>query len=110
MTSPIINLSALEPLYLPHEMPTHHRVRAKKEGEPAELVKGRRPSEIVITQNLRHYVTEWKDTDYAGASDTTRELFITGSAETTRLKTAMETLYPSDIISVRERRLRLLYF
>ncbi len=74
MTSPIINLSALEPLYLPHEMPTHHRVRAKKEGEPAELVKGRRPSEIVIAQNLRHYVTEWRDTDYAGASDTTREL------------------------------------
>ncbi len=74
MTSPIINLSALEPLYLPHEMPTHHRVRAKKEGEPAELVKGRRPSDIVIAQNLRHYVTEWRDTDYAGASDTTREL------------------------------------
>ncbi|RJQ43842.1 MAG: restriction endonuclease subunit R [Nitrospiraceae bacterium] len=55
-------------------MPTHHRVRAKKEGEPAELVKGRRPSDIVIAQNLRHYVTEWRDTDYAGASDTTREL------------------------------------
>ncbi|MBI5676339.1 MAG: DEAD/DEAH box helicase family protein [Nitrospirae bacterium] len=74
MQSPIINLSALEPIYLPHEMPTHHRVRAKKEGEPAEKVKGRRPSEIQIAQNLRRYVTEWRESDYTGASDTTREL------------------------------------
>ena len=42
-------------------MPTHHRVRAKKEGEPAEKVKGRRPSEIQIAQNLRRYVTEWME-------------------------------------------------
>ncbi|MEK7867937.1 MAG: DEAD/DEAH box helicase family protein, partial [Candidatus Omnitrophota bacterium] len=55
-------------------MPTHHRVRAKKEGEPAEKVKGRRPSEIQIAQNLRRYVTEWRESDYIGASDTTREL------------------------------------
>lgn len=74
MPSPIINLSALEPLYLPHETPTHHRVRAKKEGEPAEVIKGRRSSDIVIAQNLRRYVAEWRESDYAGASDTTREL------------------------------------
>ncbi len=74
MTSPIINLSALEPLYQPHEMPTHHRIRAKKEGEPAEVINGRRPSGIIIAQNLRRYVAEWRETDYAGASDTTREL------------------------------------
>ncbi|MFQ5455254.1 MAG: hypothetical protein ACE5EA_03485 [Nitrospirota bacterium] len=74
MSSPIINLAALEPLYLPHEMPTHHRVRAKREGEPAEIVKGRRPTDIVIVQNLRQCVSEWREADYAGASDTTREL------------------------------------
>jgi type III restriction enzyme len=74
LTSPIINLSALEPLYQPHEMPTHHRVRAKRGGEPAEIIKGRRPCDIVIAQNLRRYVTEWREADYAGASDTTREL------------------------------------
>lgn len=28
MPSPNINLSALEPLYLPHEMPFHYRIRA----------------------------------------------------------------------------------
>jgi len=74
MTSPIINLSALEPLYLPHKMPEFHRIRAKREGEPAEIIKGRRPSEITIAQNLRRYVSEWRDADYTGASDTTREL------------------------------------
>jgi len=74
MTSPIINLSALEPLYLPHKMPEFHRIRAKREGEPAEIIKGRRPSEIIIAQNLRRYVSEWRDADYTGASDTTREL------------------------------------
>ncbi|MEW6110022.1 MAG: DEAD/DEAH box helicase family protein [Nitrospirota bacterium] len=74
MTSPIINLSALEPLYLPHEMPSHHRIRAEREGEPAKIVKGRRPSDITIAQNLRREVTVWRETDYAGASDTTREL------------------------------------
>jgi len=74
MTIPIINISSLEPLYLPHKMPEFHRIRAKKEGEPAEKVKGRRPSEIVIAQNLRRYVSEWRDADYIGASNTTREL------------------------------------
>lgn len=74
MPSPIINLSALEPLYLPHEMPTYHRVRAKKEDEPAEKVKGRRPSEIRIAQNLRREVAVWRETDYTGASEI-KELF-----------------------------------
>lgn len=36
MTSPIINLSALEPLYLPHEMPSFHRIRSEREGESAK--------------------------------------------------------------------------
>lgn len=71
MPSPIINLSALEPF----EMPSAHRIRAEREGEAARVVKGRRPSDIVIAQNLRRHVTEWRETDYAGASDTTRELF-----------------------------------
>lgn len=74
MTDPIINIAALEPLYLPHEMPTCHRVRAKKEGDPAEVVKGRRPSDVTIAQNLRPEVNMWHEADYPRASDTTREL------------------------------------
>src|SRR3989304_3655285 len=74
MTSPIINLSALEPLYLPHKMPESPGIGEKRGGGPAEIIKGRRPSEITIAQNLRRYVSEWRDADYTGASDTTREL------------------------------------
>ncbi len=73
MTSPIINLAALEPLYAPHEEPNFHKVRSEK-GQPAKVVKGRRPSVITIAQNLRTFLKAWRESDYAGASDTTREL------------------------------------
>ena len=73
MSEGALNLSALEPLFAPHEEPNLHRVRAK-DGQPAEAKRGRRPSPIVIAQNLRRFVKEWRETDYPGASDTTREL------------------------------------
>lgn len=73
-TSPVVNLEALEPLYAPHEEPNRHRIRAEHEGEPARIVKGRRPTDIVIAQTLRSHVKMWRESDYAGASDTTREL------------------------------------
>ncbi len=69
-----INPSALEPLFAPWEEPDSHRVRAEKEGEPAKIVKGRRPSPIVIAQNIRGAVREWREGFYAGGSDTTRHL------------------------------------
>jgi type III restriction enzyme len=74
MSSPVVNISALEPLFAPHEEPTKHRVRAQREGEPAQIVPIRRPSPIVIVNNLRRVVREWRETDYPGSSDTTREL------------------------------------
>ena len=46
MSSPIVNPTALEPLFAPHEEPNFHRVRAEKPGDPAKVVKGRRPSPI----------------------------------------------------------------
>jgi type III restriction enzyme len=70
----IVNVAALEPIYKPHEEPTHHRVRAKTEGARAEIVKGRRPTAITIAQNLRRMVGEWRQCEYPGASDTTRGL------------------------------------
>jgi hypothetical protein len=36
--SVIVNPEALEPLFAPWEEPTRHRVRAKREGDPAEVV------------------------------------------------------------------------
>ncbi len=74
--SVIVNPEALEPLFAPWEEPTRHRVRAKRPEEPAEVVQGRRPSSIVIAQNLRRDVGEWRQAEYAGASDTTRELLM----------------------------------
>lgn len=73
MSSPIINLSAVEPLYKSHEEPNFHRIRAEKDG-PAKTVSGRRPSPVIIANTLRSHVKSWRESDYAGASDTTREL------------------------------------
>src|SRR5438067_282888 len=69
-----MNAAALEPLFLPWEEPSAHRVRAKRPGDPAEIVKGRRPSANTIAHNLRGAVREWRNAFYAGASDTTRQL------------------------------------
>jgi type III restriction enzyme len=73
MSEPIINLAALEPLFAPHEEPNLHRARAQGD-QPAQTKKGRRPSKIAIAQSLRSHVKQWRETDYPGASDTTREL------------------------------------
>jgi type III restriction enzyme len=70
----LVNPAALEPLFSPWEEPTKHRIRGDKPGEPAKIINGRRPSPIVIAQNLRWSVKEWRETPYAGASDTTRAL------------------------------------
>ncbi len=71
-----LNISALEPLYLPWDEPNSHRVRAEKADQPAQVLKGRRPSTITIAQNLRQSVSEWRQNDYPGASDTSRELLM----------------------------------
>ena len=49
--SVIVNPEALEPLFAPWKEPTLHRVRAKREGEPAEQARGRRPRAIPTPQN-----------------------------------------------------------
>ncbi|HEV2328878.1 MAG TPA: DEAD/DEAH box helicase family protein [Verrucomicrobiae bacterium] len=73
MSEPIVNLATLEPLFAPHEEPNQHRARAQGE-QPAQVKKGRRPSKIAVAQTLRSNVKAWRETDYPGASDTTREL------------------------------------
>ena len=73
--SPVINPASLESLYLPWEEPNAHRKRADSRGGEAVKVKGRRPSPIEIAKNLRSDLRDWRDSQYAGASDTTRYLF-----------------------------------
>ncbi len=72
--SPVVNPTALEPLYGPADEPNAHRIRATKGTAAAEVVRGRRASHIIIAQNLRGAVRDWRETDYPGASETTRHL------------------------------------
>jgi len=74
MPEAIINPAALESLYGPADIPNEHRVRAKTPGAPAERVKGRRPSPVVIAQNLRRDVGDWREARYLGASETSQVL------------------------------------
>jgi len=68
------NKAALEPLFMPWEFPKSHRQRADKEGQPPKVVQRRRPSPIAIANNLRAAVRDFRDSQYAGVSDTSREL------------------------------------
>ncbi len=68
-----IKTAALEPLFAAWEEPNCHRVRAAS-GEGAEVRQGRRRSGLIIAQNLRAALKEWRDNFHVGASDTTRQL------------------------------------
>ena len=73
MPKDIINAKAIQPLYKPWEMPDHHRLQG------GIIKDGRRPSGIVVAQNVRSAVREWREGvggagQYAGASDTTLEI------------------------------------
>ena len=83
----------LEPLFGPTDIPDRHRVRAAVAGAPAEIARGRRPSPIPIVQNLRHELQQWREADYFGVSETTRQLLshwftrdhiVVGEDDTTR--------------------------
>jgi type III restriction enzyme len=71
---PDLKKSALEPLFMPWEFPKAHRTRAERDGEAPKIVQRRRPSPIPIANNLRAAVRDFRDSHYAGASDTSREL------------------------------------
>ena len=71
---PVVNLAALEPLYQTFEEPCRYRAPGEGKGDPAQIISGRRPSYIPIAQNLRRFVKDWRDSDYPGASQTTRDL------------------------------------
>jgi len=59
--SAAINPDALAPLFRPWEEPAAHRIRADKEREPARVVHQRRPGPIVVAQNIRTAVREWRE-------------------------------------------------
>ena len=56
----------------PSQKPTAHLI---KDGENSyKVVEGRRPSKMLLVNKLRKEVDEWRDSDYPGVTDTTREL------------------------------------
>lgn len=69
-----LNLDAVSPLYAPWEEPTAHRARADEPGKAAPVIARRRPSKLVVVNNLRAAVREWRENEYPGASKTTRTL------------------------------------
>jgi len=67
MAEDILNPKALESLYRPWDAPNKHRIKG------GTIRDGRRPSQIIIAQNLRAAVQEWREGvdgsgRYAGAS------------------------------------------
>jgi type III restriction enzyme len=68
------NISALEPLFKPWEEPIQYRLPNTKEGQPAVITAGRRPSKIGIVRAIRTEVDEWRRGGYAGATPTSRTL------------------------------------
>lgn len=56
----------------PSKKPTCHLI---KDGENSyKVVEGRRPSKMLLVNRLREEVDNWRDADYPGITDTTREL------------------------------------
>jgi type III restriction enzyme len=92
--SPLVNPGALEPLFAPWEEPGAHRVRAERPGDPPKIIQGRRPSPLIIAQNLRAAVREWREAFYAGVSDTTRQLLGHWFERPHRQKTADGEEFP----------------
>ncbi len=57
----------------PSKKPTSHLV---KDGENSyKVIEGRRPSKMLLVNKLREEVDRWREDDYPGITDTTRELF-----------------------------------
>ncbi len=56
----------------PSQKPTAHLI---KDGENSyKVVAGRRPSKMLLVNKLREEVDNWRDSDYPGITNTTREL------------------------------------
>ena len=69
-----IKKAALEPLFMPWEFPNAHRQRADRDGDAPKIINRRRPTQITIANNLRATVRDFRDSNYAGVSETSREL------------------------------------
>jgi len=83
MSQAMMNIAALEPLFKPWEEPNAHRVRGDKEGDPAKIIKHRRPTPVVIAQNLRQEVHDWRTASMRGRAIRHDICWTTGSTVAT---------------------------
>lgn len=56
----------------PSKKPTSHLIKDKENSY--RVVEGRRPSKMLLVNKLREAVDKWRDNDYPGVTNTTREL------------------------------------
>lgn len=68
------NRDALRPLFKPHEEPILHRTKNPTAGGPALVVPGRRPSSCPLVRPIRAEVKAFRESGYAGVSETSRRL------------------------------------
>lgn len=64
-----IDEEKLYPLYKPWEKPSRHR-------EGANIVEGRRGSRLIVPHRIREQVSAWRAEEYAGVSETSRQLLV----------------------------------
>jgi type III restriction enzyme len=68
------NAAALEPLFKPWAEPNRHRLPNPKQGAPALVQPGRRPSKAPLVRSIRAQVDDWRRSGYPGVSQTSRTL------------------------------------
>lgn len=68
------NAAALEPLFKPWQEPDRHRLPNPKQGSPAIVQPGRRPSKAPLVRSIRAQVDDWRRSGYPGVSQTSRAL------------------------------------
>ncbi len=70
----IVSKEALEPLFMPWDFPNAYRERSDEDGSAPRIVNRRRPSPLALANNLRAELRDFRDSHYAGVSETSREL------------------------------------
>jgi len=59
----------------PWEKPTQHLVKDEREANGWKVEDGRRPSQLLLVPKLRDKVDRWRENEYPGASDVSKNLF-----------------------------------
>ena len=106
MSEPFVNISALEPLFAPTKSRIGIGARQKKRESPRKRKPEGEEATLRLLRILRPLVKTWRDSDYPGASDTTRELLHHWFQRDHLIEVTPACKCRSDITSVSARRSR----